>query len=369
MNPVSVQNPEKTRRRVVVALSGGVDSAAAAAILTAQGYDVVGVMLRLWSEPGVGEANRCCTLEATQDARRVAWALDIPFYLLDCEEAFREHIVDAFIREHAAGRTPNPCVVCNRAIKFGFLLEQLRAFDADALATGHYARVVRAEGEVQLWRARDPRKDQSYVLHVLEQAQLRRVLFPLGDLTKAEARALVAARGLPVAAKPESQDLCFVRDQDYRRFLREHAPAIVRPGPILDRAGRELGQHQGLPLYTIGQRRGIGIAGPAPLYVLELDVARNALIVGPAEQLGRAVFEVRPAHFISGQPLAAPLEVTLQVRYTGREVAATLTPLPEAAVRVQLSAPCRDVTPGQSAVFYHGAQVLGGGVIHYELGG
>lgn len=351
------------QKRVVVALSGGVDSSAAAALLKAQGYDVVGVMLRLWSEPGDGASNRCCTLDATQDAQRVAWALGIPFYLLDCEQAFREQVVETFIREHAAGRTPNPCVACNRAIKFGFLLEQLSAFDADAIATGHYARVVEADGEYQLWRARDLRKDQSYVLHVLGQAQLRRVLFPLGELTKAEARAVAAARGLPVAEKAESQDLCFVRDQDYRRFLREHAPDLMRPGPILDSAGRELGVHQGLPGYTIGQRRGIGVAAPEPLYVLALDVSRNALIVGPAAALGRMAFRATGVHFVSERPLTAPLAATVKVRYTGREIAAVLAPAEGDAVSVQLAEPVRDITPGQSAVFYQGERVLGGGVI------
>ncbi len=331
--------------------------------MTAQGYDVVGVMLRLWSEPGDGASNRCCTLEATRDAQRVAWMLHIPFYLLDCESEFRKYVVDYFIREYAAGRTPNPCVACNRAIKFGFMLDALDRFDADFLATGHYARVRHEGGTFQLLRGRDARKDQSYVLYMLGQEQLRRVLLPVGEYTKPQVRALTAARGLPVAEKEESQDLCFVRDRDYRRFLQTYAPEIVRPGPILDSAGRELGTHRGLPFYTIGQRRGIEVPGPEPLYVLALDIARNALIVGSAAQLGRSTFRVADTRFICDQPPTESTEVTVKVRYTGREVPATIDPLADGVVNVHLSAPIRDVTPGQAAVFYRGEAVMGGGII------
>jgi len=323
-------------------------------------------MLKLWSEPEAenhGASNRCCTLEALDDAHRVALKLRIHFYVLNCEAQFREHVVDYFVREYAAGRTPNPCLACNRHIKFGLLMQAAATLNAEYLATGHYARVVEADGQYHLLRGRDAGKDQSYVLYQLTQEQLRRVLFPVGDYSKAEVRAIAADAGLPVAGKAESQDLCFVYDQDYRRFLQMYAPDIVRPGPILDVDGREIGQHQGLPFYTIGQRKGLGITGPAPLYVRAVDVARNALIVGTAAQLGRTTFQASQVSFISGQPPAGPVDVAVQVRSTGKPVAATLTPGEGDTVNVSLATPLRDITPGQAAVFYQGEYVLGGGII------
>ncbi len=356
------------RERVVVAMSGGVDSSMAAALLVEQGYEVIGVMLRLWSEPGEGAANRCCTPQAMQEARDLAYDLGIPFYLLDCRERFKAQVVDYFIQEYACGHTPNPCIACNRHIKFGFLLQMALALDARYLATGHYARIRQVDGEYQLLRGVDPHKDQSYVLYMLGQEQLRRVLFPVGEYTKEQVRAIAAERGLSVAAKEESQEICFVRDHDYRRFLQVYAPETVQPGPILDSTGREIGQHQGLPFYTIGQRRGMGVAWSEPLYVLAMDAARNALIVGPASQLGRQHLQVKEASFVAGHPPSLPAHVTTKIRYTGAEVEATLYPGDEGKVKVSLAIPLRDITPGQAAVFYQGEALLGGGIIEKVVG-
>jgi tRNA-specific 2-thiouridylase len=352
--------------RVVVGLSGGVDSSVAAAMLVEQGYEVLGLMLHLWSEPGSGAENRCCTPEAVEDARRVAAVLGIPFRLVNCARRFREQVVDPFIREYARGRTPNPCLNCNRHIKFGYLMQIARSLDATFLATGHYARVSRTDGQYRLLRGLDAAKDQSYFLYMLGQEQLRHVLFPLGAYTKDQVREAARAHGLPVAEKPESQDICFVHDQDYRRFLRAYAPQSVRPGPILDLTGQEIGQHQGLPFYTIGQRRGLGIAWSEPLYVLAIDGEHNALIAGPASQLGRRTVNVADVTFVAGTPPSLPASVTLRIRYTGNEVVATLYPGEDGQIRAVLEAPLRDITPGQGAVFYQGESVLGGGIITHS---
>ncbi len=349
--------------RVVVAMSGGVDSSVAAAMLVEAGYDVTGVMLQLWSEPGEGSENRCCTSAASREARRVAETLGVPFHVIDCSREFKAAVVDTFIEEHARGRTPNPCIPCNRQIKFGYLLDTARASGASYLATGHYARVRATNGTYRLVRAADARKDQSYFLHVLGQEQLRHVLFPLGELTKTQARAAAERRNLPVAQREESQDICFVRDQDYARFLGAHAPDILQPGPIFDRQGRELGEHQGLPFYTIGQRRGIGITWAEPLYVLEKDTSRNALVVGSAHQLGCDGFRVVDPTFVLGRPPSLPAAVEVKIRSTARAAEAILYREDKGELTIRTVKPLRDVTPGQAAVFYRGEEVLGGGTI------
>jgi tRNA-specific 2-thiouridylase len=353
--------------RVVVAMSGGVDSSVAAALLVEQGYEVVGVMLRLWAEPGLAEAvpgNKCCSLEAVYDARAVATQLGIPFYVLNVERPFKAQVVDFFIREYAAARTPNPCLACNREIRFGRLLDYARSLGASYLATGHYAQVKRdSDGSYQLWRGADRAKDQSYVLHVLGQAELGQALFPVGRYTKPQVRALAAARGLPTASRAESQDLCFLADGDYRRFLRSWAPEAARPGPIVDRLGRELGHHQGLLNYTIGQRSGLGIAAGRPFYVLALDRERNAVIVGPSEELGADGLIAAGVRWLAGRPPAGALEVQAQIRYHAAPVQAVVTAWPDGRAGVRLAAPLRDITPGQAVVFYDGDRCLGGGLI------
>ena len=377
--------------RVVVGMSGGVDSSVAAALLKEQGYDVVGIMLRLWSEPAgdsdedgadVGalpaapaHENKCCSLESMADARRVAAQLDIPFYVVNVEQPFQETIVDYFYDEYVAGRTPNPCLRCNRYIRFTLLLERALALGADYLATGHYVRVDDdpATGLRRLRRGASEEKDQSYVLHVLTQEQLRHALFPLGAYTKPEVRAMAAARGLPVASKAESQEICFVAANDYRGFVRRYAPhaqaagrAAPQRGPILDTSGARVGEHAGLAYYTVGQRKGLGVASREPLHVLQLDPARNALVVGPAAALERDTFTVRQTTYPSGRVPEVPFAAQVKVRYKAALVPATVTPLPEGRALVRLEQPQRAITPGQAAVFYGGAtgdEVLGGGLI------
>jgi tRNA-specific 2-thiouridylase len=352
--------------RVVVAMSGGVDSSVAAALLVEQGYEVIGMMMRLWSEESVGPAtpaNRCCTPDQMADARRVADKLGIPFYVADVRQHFRQAIVQFFLDEHEAGRTPNPCVECNRQIRFTYLLDRALAMDADYLATGHYARIDNTPEGYILMQGQDLHKDQSYVLHTLRQEQLAHVLFPISSYTKDEVREIARRFGLPVASKQESQDLCFLSDGDYRRFIRDNSIQIHQPGPILDQDGRELGQHQGLPFYTIGQRKGLGIAAAEPLFVLGKDAARNALVVGPRESLGVRELVADGVNWISGMPPASPITAQVKIRYKATPIPATVTPSDDSRVHVQFDEPAFGVTPGQAAVFYDGPVCLGGGLI------
>ena len=255
----------------------------------------------------------------------VAEKLGIPFYVINVEQPFKTNVVDFFVEEYTAGRTPNPCLACNRHIRFGYLLDYARKLGAGYLATGHYARITReVDGRYHLWRGADRRKDQSYVLHVLGQAEMAQALFPVGGYTKPQVRALAAERGLPTASRAESQDLCFLADGDYRRFLKDWAPDAVQPGPIVDRAGHRLGSHRGLPFYTVGQRSGLGIAAPHPLYVLAMDRERNALIVGPAEQLGNAWLSAGNVNWVLGEAPPGPLRAGVQIRYHAAPAAATI---------------------------------------------
>lgn len=389
--------------RIVVAMSGGVDSSVAAALLKEQGHEVIGIMLRLWSEPGVIEdngvervvQNKCCSLESVDDARRVARMLDMPFYLVNVEEEFKSSVVDMFYEEYVAGRTPNPCLTCNRHIRFTVLLNKALALDADYLATGHYVRVDDdpITGKRRLRRAIDPNKDQSYVLHVLNQHQLAHACFPLGEFTKPQVRAMAAERGMTVATKAESQEICFVAQNDYRGFINRYAaeansanhdaaelvgagaaiatgtkPLITlpRPGPIYDLDGKTLGRHRGLAFYTIGQRKGLGLTSLEALHVLKIDAEQNALIVGPASALEQSSFTVGKMHYLSGETPEEPFEAKVRVRYKASEVEAVVTPLAGNRVNVTLSRPQRAITPGQAAVFYDGTngdEVLCGGII------
>jgi tRNA-specific 2-thiouridylase len=351
-------------KRVAVAMSGGVDSSTTAALLAEQGYDVIGVMMRLWAEEGEGGAtNRCCSPEAVEDARRVCNTLGIPFHVIDYEREFKREVVDLFIAEYARGRTPNPCLACNRHIKFDLLLRRALAMDAQYLATGHYARVRQVNGRYKLLKGRDEEKDQSYVLYMLGQEELQHLLFPLGDYTKEQVRAMARQWGLPVADRAESQDLCFLLDNDYRRFLQVQAPEAIRPGPILDTAGLAIGQHKGLPFYTIGQREGLGIAAPEALYVMHIDVAGNALVVGTKAELGQRELVVAEVNYVSGQIPQGHLEITAKIRYKAIEAEAILTPLEDGRAQVIFVQPQRDITPGQGVVFYQGEAVIGGGII------
>lgn len=349
-------------RRVAVAMSGGVDSSVAAALLVDQGVDVFGVMMRLWVEDG--RVNRCCSPDDVNGARQVASRLGIPFYVLDMKSAFREHVVDFFLDGYAHGVTPNPCIECNRTIRWKHLLKDALGFGATHLATGHYARVEARSGEWVLRRGVDPNKDQSYVLSVLGQTEMAHAVFPLGDYTKPEVREYARRRRLPVAERPESQDLCFLAGDDYRAFLRRHASDGLTPGPILNAAGAVLGRHEGLAAYTIGQRRGLRLPSNDPLYVVAKDRSTNALTVGTRAELGRASFRTLPVGWVCGRPpAAAAFPADVQVRYRAARVPCQVTPHPDATCAVELARPLPDVTPGQSAVFYQGDICLGGGVI------
>ncbi len=360
--------------KVVVAMSGGVDSSVAAALLKQQGYDVIGMMLRLWSEPGKEDTNRCCTPDAMAQARRVAAILDIPFYVLDAKEIFHSIVVQYFLDGYAQGVTPNPCLICNRVIRWEFLLNHALALGAEFMATGHYVRQrTMDDGRQQLLRAVDRTKDQSYVLHVLTQEKLAKSLFPIGDYPKSEIRRLAESLGLPTAARADSQDLCFLAGEDYRNFIRCNAPAAGgHPGPIMTREGRILGQHQGLAYYTIGQRKGLGAGLTQPVYVLEKDATTNSLVVGTRDELGSRELIAKDINWISGQAPKGSFRAEVKIRYTAKETWAEVISLEidkhvnagcEDNVRVRFDAPQRAITPGQAAVFYDGEELLGGGII------
>lgn len=350
--------------RVVVAMSGGVDSAVAAALLQQQGYQVIGMMLRLWSESGKEDDNRCCTPDAQAQARRVAAILDIPFYVLDARQVFREIVVNYFLDGYAQGATPNPCLACNRHVRWEFLLERALALGARFMATGHYARLAPdASGSIQVLRAVDQAKDQSYVLHVLTQKQLACAKFPVGEFSKTEIRQLAGRFALPVAHRPDSQDLCFLGKDDYRQFLLRNAPGSILPGPILKPSGEKIGEHQGLSFYTIGQRKGLGLASPVPLYVIEKDFQNNALIVAHGSELGKNELIAGEVNWICGTAPPAPFRAQLKIRYKASAAWAEVTPLEKDRVYIKFDESLRDITPGQAAVIYSGEVCLGGGII------
>lgn len=352
---------------IAVAMSGGVDSSVAAALLVQAGHHVVGIMLKPWSEPGIADSNRCCTPQAVDDARAVADALGIPFTVLDIRADFKRDVVDPYVRRAAGGATPNPCFECNKQIRFGLLLRQALALGASRLATGHYARVeTRPDGRKVLLRGVDPSKDQSYVLHALGQAKLERAVFPLGGRMKTEVRSLAADFGLPVAARPDSVDLCWVGEGGVSGFLGRHLPeGAAQPGPIEDGAGRVVGRHAGLPLYTLGQRRGLGVALGHPVYVVDRDAERNALVVGDGSSLMRLEVVAESFHWIAGEPPEGPLplRVEAQIRYRAAPAPATATPGPAGELVVRFDHPQRAPTAGQGLVVYSGDEVLGGGII------
>ena len=357
------------KERIVVGLSGGVDSSVAAALLVEDGYDVVGVTLRVWPWQEADDPARrfgsCCSAETAGDARAVAQRLGIPYYLLNSEEAFGGAVINRFVEEYRAGRTPVPCVACNRDLKFGSLLKRALAWDATAVATGHYARITQDAGTGRrlLHKGADPRKDQSDFLWPLTQAQLAAARFPVGHLMKDDVRAHARRLGLVTAEKPESQEICFIPDDDYRGFLQRRDPGVFRPGRIVDTRGNDRGGHAGIANFTIGQRRGLGVTAPSALYVIDLDPATDTVTVGAPTDLERDRLTATDVNFIAVDPPAAPLRVHARIRHNHEPAAATVRAADDGTAEVVFDEPQRAITPGQSVVWYQGDAVIGGGVI------
>lgn len=347
-------------------MSGGVDSSVAAAILKGRGYEVIGLTMQIWQESQTDPRHAgCCSLGAVEDARRVARKLDIPHYVMNFKEEFRQNVIENFISEYEQGRTPNPCVQCNKHVKFEILMQKMRELGCDRLVTGHYARIRfdKASGRYRLMRARGEGKDQSYVLYMLDQEQLSKSYFPMGEFAdKEQARALARSLDLSVADKPDSQEICFVSEAGgYQEFLRKSRPQIFAKGQILDTDGKEVGEHEGIADFTIGQRRGIGVSSPKPLYVLELKPKENQVVVGSAEHLETRRVKLDSLFWNAIEPTHEPQRVTAKIRYNMQPQRATLYGGDQPYI--EFEQPVRAVTPGQIAVAYRGQTVLAGSVI------
>ena len=353
------------KTRVVVGMSGGVDSSATAALLIEQGYDVVGVTLKLWPQDCVNRAeDKCCGPQAVMDARAVCHKLGVPYYLIDESEEFQKQVIAYFAAEYKAGRTPNPCVMCNQNLKFGNLITRAKKLGAQKIATGHFARLeTTPEGRTLLRRGRDMRKDQSYFLFSLRQDQLAFAMFPLGEKTKSDTRDVARHCNLKTADKEESMEICFVPDNNYGNFLQQAKLVEKHRGEIVDARGHVLGHHDGIEFYTIGQRKGLGITTPKPVYVVELDAANNRVVVGDETMLDRDEFRVERCNWIPYDNPPESIEVMAKIRYNHTGTTATVFPMPNGQAKVKLHTPQRAITPGQAAVFYQDDLVVGGGWI------
>jgi tRNA-uridine 2-sulfurtransferase len=344
-------------------MSGGVDSSVAAAMLLEQGYDVIGITLRLWAVEDMDAPRfkrHCCPTEDADDARAVANVLGIPHYLLNMEQEFEDRVIKHFVDEYGRGRTPNPCIACNEHVKFGSLLARAMAFDADYLATGHYARIQQDGDLFRLLTGEDPNKDQSYVLYTLGQSELARLKFPIGEYTKPEIRAMAVRFGLPVADKPDSADICFIPENDNRGFLADHLS--VQPGNIVDEMGRVVGQHKGFAGYTIGQRKGLGVALGAPRFITNIDPELNVITVGPEDALLHRTLIAEDVAFTDGHTPHSRFSADVKIRYRTQAAPATVH-VDGKQTTVRFDEPQRAITPGQAVVFYDGDEMLGGGTI------
>jgi tRNA-specific 2-thiouridylase len=351
--------------RVIVGMSGGVDSSVTAAVLKQQGHDVIGVTLNVWPDlpnmPEIQREDACCALGAVEDARRVADKLDVPYYVLNFREVFEDKVIKDFVQTYASGRTPNPCIRCNQFIKFDALLVKARQLRAQYVATGHYARIEHGEPN-RLRKAADPSKDQSYVLYVMSQERLGAAMMPLGDFSKSSTRQMASDFGLSVANKPESQDICFVPFKRYTEFIELYAPEILQPGPVVNASGKVLGEHRGVALHTVGQRRGLGIAAGEPLFVTGIEPSTNTVVVGDASELLKSSCRLEDVNWIAGELSDEPLRAMGKARYRSSEVPCTVRRDDEGVV-VDFDEPQRALTPGQALVLYEGEYVLGGGTI------
>ncbi|HZK25932.1 MAG TPA: tRNA 2-thiouridine(34) synthase MnmA [Thermoclostridium sp.] len=359
------------KKKVMLGMSGGVDSSVAAAILKKQGYDVIGITLQIWPDTlfGPQPEDGCCSFSAVEDARKVAFQLDIPYYVLNFQEIFEKSVINYFIEEYTKGRTPNPCIACNRYVKFEAMLNKAISMDIDYVATGHYARIEKDDlsGRYLLKKSATDKKDQTYALYNMKQYQLERTLFPIGDFSKEQVRQIAEELGFVVADKPDSQEICFVTDNNYAGFISSRLTKPMPPGNFVDTDGNIVGRHKGIYNYTIGQRKGLGLSFGQPMYVVRLDVENNEVVLGKSGKEYSDGLIASDLNWIPFDNLHNSRKVNAKVRYSAKETEAEISRIDNDKIRVEFTSPQRAITPGQSIVFYDGDVVLGGGVIEEQI--